>query len=240
MKIIVRLHIFCVLFSMILPPASCALPDEQGKVFHVILESSRTYMDYTRKNVGEYWITKEKMNRTRGNTVMIVREDLKLRWTINLSAKTYFEIPFERSKKEHERKGLYTFGIDYEPLFEWEECKSDTQTINGFHCHLVKLNGEADFATTRITLWISDDQTSTHAGKLNDIILNSLSNRDEMTKVVEVLKRFSHPLLVKLDEVCENAIARTMSVTLTVTEAGMITQPPGIFDLPDDLTKSIN
>ncbi|MEI6456489.1 MAG: hypothetical protein WCO93_09390, partial [bacterium] len=196
--------------------------------------------DHTRKAKSEFWISKDKMNRTRGNMIYIVREDLKLKWSVNLSQKTYYEFPDQKEKREKERKGLYTYGINYEPQFEWKESKPDTQTVNGFRCHLVRLNGEADFAGTKIAIWICDDHTYPNAGKLNDLLLNSLSNKDEMIKVVEILKRYSQPLLVKLDEVCENAIAPTMSVTLTISEAGEIVAPPGIFNLPEGLTKSVN
>jgi len=228
------------IFFLLSPVPILCYAGEPAKVLHATLESSRTFNEYTRKSKSEYWIDHDHLYRARNQSIMILRNDLKLQWIIDTVQKTYFEYSLEKERQPRQKEDMHTVGENYDPIFYWVQTGLGHQNINGFDCEGIQLDGDADFAETRIRLWICTLPDLAFSGQMNDFMLNSLQNSDEMKKVVVTLKKYRHPLLVRMEEICEEPISSKISLILTVTGAENIVPPAGIFDLPGNLKKQEN
>ena len=80
------------------------LASEPGTILHARLDSSRTYMGYTRENKSELWIAKDKLFRVRRNSIFISRQDLKVQWVIDTAKMTYTEYPIQKERNIKSKK----------------------------------------------------------------------------------------------------------------------------------------
>ncbi len=225
------------LLILIVGSSEILLAIEPGKILHARLESSRTYMGYTRENKSELWIAKDKLFRVRRNSIFISRQDLKVQWVIDTAKMTYTEYPMQKERNIKSKEDIHTFGQDYEPRFDWTLSKLPQTVINGFDCDGIVLQGVDDFAYTEITLWICIKSDLEKPGLINDLLLNSLNTMDEIKKVIRVLKTYENPLLVKIEEQIENPISPTVKLSMSLTTAEKAIPPAGIFELPKNLKK---
>ena len=228
---------FTMLLILMVGSSDMLLAREPGKILHAGLESSRTYMGYTRENKSEFWIGKDKLYRGRRNSIFISRQDLKVRWVIDTAKMTYTEYPIEKERNINPKEDIHTFGQNYEPRFDWILSELPKTVINGFDCDGILLQGIDDFADTRITLWICEKSDLEKPGLINDLLLNSLYTMDEKEKVIRVLKTYKNPLLVKMEEQIDNPISPELRLSVSLTTAENTIPPAGIFELPKNLKK---
>ena len=115
---------------------------------HLVIETSRTYMDHTIKYTEEYWLADDKIYQKRNHRIFITRDDLGLVWSIDTKEKTYSERKIEiqsgleqepedkSDQQEVQKEDIHNLGFHYEPDYDWEIKETDeVKEINGFPCH---------------------------------------------------------------------------------------------------------
>ncbi len=235
---------FCIIFL-----SRTSASDVHSDV-HVVIETSRTYMDHTTKFTDEYWLTDDKIYQKRNNRVYITRKDLKLIWSIDSKEKTYSGRKIEDQSNLEKKKGskskqkeiqkadIHDLGFHYEPDYEWEIKETDeTKDINGFPCRLFLAEGQADFAEIILKFWICTEIQLPGAAEYHGFLMEELEGDVEQEPVLETLKKYKNSFPVYQEQIIENAISPTLHyetclITLEITDA-----PQSIYDLPQGIKK---
>ena len=207
---------------------------------HATIENSRTYMDYTRTYVFEYWLTDIKSYIQRDNAVWITRKDLGLTWQIDLDERTYTEEKIKKNtgSKRSKVQDIHTLGMDYEPQYDWTvKDTGDTKNINGFPCRLFAASGDADFSEISLKFWICIEGQAYNRDEYRTFVLEQLKNDGRLKPLYGTLKKFKHSFPVLREENIESPIAPKMTRVVKVTKLERTDAPPKIYDLPEGLRK---
>lgn len=224
--------------------------DSEATDIHLVLETSRAYMDHSIKYTDEYWLTDNKVYQKRNHRVFITRKDLGLIWSIDSRKKTYserkIEIPSDlekdseekSEKKEVQKADIHSLGFHYEPEYDWEIKETDeVKDINDISCRLFIAEGDADFSEINMKFCISTESEFPGAAELHDFILEQLEGDIEQEPVLETLKKYDNSFPVNQEKTVERAIAATLRYEINLIMLEMAEAPEGIYDLPPDLEK---
>lgn len=210
---------------------------------HAVVESSRTYMDFTRKYTNEYWIAKDKTCRKADTFIWITRKDLGLMWSINLRDNSYMEEKITPPKKPGQaplkkQLDIHTLGWEYNPEYDWSIKKTgEKKDINGIPCELVTAQGEADFSEISLNLWLARDAKIPGSVELYNLTIDALRGDMQRGAIVEVLMKFKDRAPIHRIEIIENPIAPTIRQESQVKKLEKTEPPPKIYELPEGLKK---
>jgi len=229
-----------------------SLQDPQPVGLHFVIERDFIYMAATRTLRSEHWISGDKAYQKLGDMVVITRKDLGVRWVVNSAAKTYTERPLKvaGSPSGQEKasvvpgassvqEDLRTAGFRYEPVYDWTITETgEAQNLNGRSCSKVTALGDADYAESKLVLWLCPREGSDSIGDSNTAVLD-LIRSDSIRKLVEEqLAKRGNPILMSFEENTEPAIAPTTIVRIRIKTLESAPVPAGLFDLPAGVQKS--
>lgn len=210
---------------------------------HAVIDTSRTYMDFTRKYTNEYWIAKDKTYRKADTFIWITRKDLGLAWSINLRDNSYIEekitTPEKSAQAPSEKEvDIHTLGWEYKPQYYWSIKETgEKKDINGIRCELVTAHGEADFSEISLDVWLVTEANIPGSAELYDLTVDALKGDMVRSAIVEVLMKFKNRAPIHRIEIIENPIAPTIRQESQVKTLEKTEPPPKIYELPDGLKK---
>jgi hypothetical protein len=216
--------------------ASLALADD-----HIVQESSRTYMGRTTPpRPSEVWMGEDKVCIKDGVVIIIIRHDLKKRWTIIAPLKKYLEedlgVPSGPMPQEEKPFRIQEFGFNYEPSYGWTIKKADeVETIDGRKCRKIVAQGEADYAEEVREMWVSED-VPINFKRYYDLVTKP--NLDpQWLKIYEATPELKSGLVVKSVSTSEPPIAPTIVMVTKLVKAEIAPPPPNIYEVPEGMQK---
>jgi hypothetical protein len=226
-------------FPLLLLPflASAFVPLAYAGDIHAVVEGSRTYMDFTRKTVNEYWLSGEKIYRKAETYLFITRKDLGVEWSVNLKDNTYYERKIEAEEPfAPEKEDIHTLGWEYNPQYDWDIRETgEAKDINGYSCQHVVARGDADFSEITLHLWLARDVpgTADYVQYMAEQLKLDMLRR----AIGEILSKFKDRLPLEREEIIESPIAPTMRNVAKITKFETSDPPPNIYELPQGAKK---
>ena len=228
---------------VILAAAACsaAMAGPVGADYHIVTESSRTYMGRTTPpRATETWLRDGAVAIRSPGATTIIRIDLKKRWTIVDRNKKYFEEPLEAPAPAPSaaKIRIQEMGFDYEPVFTWTVTETgDTRTIGGLACRKVVAQGEADYAEERREMWVAGSATIDI-----DRYRALMIDRDSDPTMAQLSRQslvLRSGIAVETTTVRTPPIAPEMTWVFRVTKVeGGVTPPAGMYEIPPGYTRA--
>jgi hypothetical protein len=205
---------------------------------HVVIEQVRAGMGMRfPARVTEFWLNGASVCTVTGRFIIIDRHDLKKRWTISPQTKRYFEQPITPPVEQKKQPvTIQHAGWDYEPVYDWSVTESQqTDTVCGIFCRLVVAEGDADYSSTSVQLWVSD-KVAVDAERFHERVTSSSTdfNWASLVKVHPALKKL---FIVKSVNKIDRPIGPAMSYETTVTKVENIAPPPNRYEIPEGFQK---
>ncbi len=217
-------------------PAAMALADD-----HIVQESSRTYMGRTTPpRTSEVWMGEDKVCIKDGVVIIIIRYDLKKRWTVIVPQKKYLEedlgTPSGPKPQEEKPFRIQEYGFNYEPSYGWTLKKAaETETIDGRKCRKIVAQGDADYAEEVREMWVSED-VPINFKRYYDLVTKP--NLDaKWLKIYEGTPELKSGLVVKSVYTSELPIAPTIVMVTKLVKAEIAPPPPNIYEVPEGMQK---
>jgi hypothetical protein len=203
---------------------ACALmgaADLPGGDLHLVLDASSARMGRARTSQVEHWIGADRRARKEGEALRIVRQDQGVAWSVNLGTRSYTERPADAPEPARSRRAepverptnqpadMRTLGYDfYVPKYDWEvKPASGTKTIAGCLCSGLLLDGDAEYADLRLTVWVCPAATDPQPERISETVLASLDDKATRTAVLSaVRKAFPKGAVFGFEAVQEDAI----------------------------------
>ena len=230
-------------FVLMLAPAAVATRAD----LHLVLETSRTRMDYVQTETIEHWIGPDRQYTRQGNTARIVRRDLGVSWMIDIPRQGYIESPIRPQPPRTSQPSaaevpeaapdLRTLGFGTSVTeYDWAVRETvETRTIGGCPCRGFVADGDADFDELLVTFWICPRAPVADPQRVSDHLLARIRQDDERRTVAEVLGRFDRGALLAVEEVQNPGTGfPSLSKTTVVTFEERV-PPDGIYDLPPEV-----
>ncbi|MGB2869958.1 MAG: hypothetical protein WBD36_16030 [Bacteroidota bacterium] len=206
---------------------------------HVVVQRARSGMGIRfPQTVTEVWISDSATCVNAGRFVTIERYDLRKRWRLAPQKKQYFEEPLVSSKKKNVEidTSIQRKGWEYEPAYEWLVTESQRQdVVNGFHCSLMIVDGDADYSTDSLEIWLTDE-VPIDIKRFNERMV-SASVYFDWRKVVPAGPSLKKSFIMKcLDKQIPPIGAEMISESQVKTvENG--TPPSNIYEIPEGFQK---
>jgi len=201
---------------------------------HVVIEQkiARMGMRYPAR-VSEVWLSGTSTCTVAGRFVIVERHDLKKRWTISPQTKRYLERaitpPVEQKKQP---VTIQHAGWDYEPVYDWTVTESELRdTVCGILCRLLVAEGDADYSSTSVQLWVSD-KVPVDCERFHERVTSSNTDFEwpSLVKVHPALKKlFIAKTLTKI----ERPISAAVSYETTMTRVESVAPPPNRYEIPE-------
>ena len=229
--------LFFILFFLLLIPWVAVLTAD----VHVKTETTRLYMDFETTYPNEVWLAEGKNYRKVRDRVFITREDLGVRWFIDLSKKTYFEVEMEPEAQEGPDKteeDIHTAAYSYNPEYDWKITDTgEEKEINGIRSRCFLAEGDADFAEIVSQYWICVDENIPGGREFRDYMLEQVKNDPQRPKLYDLMQKYEAGFPVYREDTIINAIAPTMFYKIKLLKLEMADAPPGIYDIPEGFKK---
>ena len=223
-----------VFFAYLIAPL--ALADD-----HVVQEMTRTYMGRTTPpRPSEVWMGEDKVCIKEGVIMIIMRYDLKKRWTIIVPLKKYLEedlaAPSGQKPQEEKPFRIQEYGFNYEPSYSWTIKKAaETETIDGRKCRKIIARGDADYAEEVREMWVSED-VPINFKRYFDLVTKP--NLDaQWQRIYEETPELRGGLVVKSVSTSEPPIAPTIVMVNKMVKAEIAPPPPNIYEVPEGMKK---
>jgi hypothetical protein len=208
---------------------------------HVVVQSTRIYMDQETKVTLEYWIAPDRSVRTSPGRATITRDDLGLVWNLDLNAKSYTESlirkpasPPPRPKPDM-RKLWQDF---YEPDYSWTiKDTGARKTVSGFDCREFRAAGEADFAEISAAYWVCLTPGLTGGKAFHDYFLGQYRGDSRLAALLKLLEENPEGFCALREEAVENSIAPATRVTTEMIRLEEAGAPPGTYEIPAGFRK---
>ncbi|MGE5359057.1 MAG: hypothetical protein ACM3NQ_08545 [Bacteroidales bacterium] len=223
----------CALLSMAISPPP---PD-----FHIVVESQFNYLSSTRTTVTETWIAQAKMATKVGTRLTIRREDLGVRWRVDLKAGTYTEEKIAPSPPPSAatEEDIHTAGYDYQAEYDWTTRESGRKsTIVGRPCREFVSSGEADYADASVKFWVCEPMAGVGTA-VNDAVLSPMRSASARKMVEETAARRGKAWVLGVEEMQEPPIAPTMVITVSLKAFETAPLPASAFELPANVKKAV-
>ncbi len=223
----------CWLSAMLLLPFPAPPSD-----LHVVFEYQFNYMSMKRATTTEMWTAPGRSAARVGDRLTIDREDLGVRWRVDVKAGTYVEdkISTAPSAPPVKREDIHTVGYDYyEPDYEWTVREVGSSMTSGRPCRDFVGAGDADYAEA--TVKFSLCQPIEGATFTNDAIVTQLRS-ESARKMIANAAVGQKAWVLKVEETQEPAVAGTIVVTIAIKTLETMPAPPGTFDLPANVKKA--
>lgn len=205
---------------------------------HVVIEQKilRVGMRYPAR-VSEVWLSGTSTCTVTGRLVIVERHDLQKRWTISPQTKRYLERPITPPVEQKKQPvSIQHAGWDYEPVYDWTVTESEqTDTISGIFCRLLVAEGDADYSSTSVQLWVSDN-LPVDCARFHERITSSSTDFDwpGLVKVHPALKKL---FIVKTLTRIERPIGTAASYETTIKRVESVAPPPNRYELPEGFQK---
>ena len=223
-------------FLLLIPLTSVFAAD-----VHVKTETTRLYMDFETTYPNEVWIAEGKAYRKARDRVFITREDLGVRWFIDLAKKTYIEVeikPEEQEGQEDREEDIHTVGLFYYPEYDWEiKDTGEEKEIKGIRTRCFLAEGDADFAEIQSQYWICVDENIQGGREFRDYMLEQVKNDPQRPKLYDVMLKYAAGFPVYREDTIINAIAPTMYFKIKLLKLETAEAPPGIYEIPEGFKK---
>ncbi len=206
---------------------------------HLLVESQFVYLSAVRTTTIETWIAQGKTASRLGDRLTIRREDLAVRWRIDLKAGTYTEDKLTPAGPPLPPKpDIHTAGYDYEPEFDWVTREGGQEmTIAGRPCAQFVSTGDADYAEATVKFWVCEPIPGvSHA--VNDSMLSSMRSQSARKMVLETAAKRGKGWVLAVEETQEPAIAPTLTMKITAKTLEAAPLPPETFELPANVKKA--
>jgi len=222
--------------------AGLALPaSSPPSDLHLVVESQFNYLASVRTTTTDMWMSTGRRTAKIGETITIRREDLGIRWRINLKAGTYTEEKIEPPSPPPPpaKEDIHTVGQNYyEPEFDWTLSDSGQKTtIAGRPCRQFLAAGDADYAESTVKFWVCEPIAGiTHP--VNDAVISQMRNQSARKMVEQATAKQGSAWVLGIEETQEHSIAPTMVITVSVKTLDATAAPPGTFELPANAKKA--
>jgi hypothetical protein len=209
---------------------------------HIIREQTRTYAGNTSSpRRSEIWVGESKVYISSGNTVTIMRYDLKKYWTILPAQKRYFEEPLgagsQPAAKELKPERIQTVGFGYQPEYDWIiRDPRRSEIVDGKHCRLVILEGVADYARELREIWVTRDTDVDGKRYFQQVLKPGLDPK--LAAVYEKSPVLRNGSVVRSRTVTEPAIAPPGILESRIVNMEAAPPPAGIYDIPAGFRKA--
>jgi hypothetical protein len=222
------------LWAMVSLPVPPPAPD-----VHLIVESQFNYLSSVRTTTMEIWSTQGKMASKLGDRLTIRREDLGVRWRVDLKAGTYTEEKIEPPPAaEPPKEDIHTAGYDYEAEYDWTTRETGQKTtIVGRSCRQFVSAGDADYAEATVRFWLCDPVAGVTSA-VNDAVLSSMRSPSARKMSSEFAAKRRKAWVLGVEEMQEPPIAPRMIITVSVKTLDTAPLPPATFDLPANVKKA--
>ena len=204
---------------------------------HVVVVRTRSGMGIRFPGMTtEIWISDSATYVNEGRFVMVERYDLGKRWRIAPQKKLYFEEPLVSSKKKTVEidTSIQHKGWEYEPVYEWILTEGQQQdVVNGFRCRLVIADGDAEYSTDSLEIWLTDE-VPIDIKRFNERMVSVYLDWKKVGRAGLALKK---SFVIKcLDKQLPPIGSEMVSESLIKTvEKG--TPPPNIYAIPEGFEK---
>ncbi len=208
---------------------------------HVVQELTRTYMGRTTPpRASEVWMGEDKVCYKEGVVVIILRYDLKKRWTIIVPQKKYLEedLGAAAAPKPPETKPfrIQEYGFDYEPSYAWTVKKSEeTETIDGRKCRKVVAQGDAEYSEEIREMWVTPDVPINFQRYYELVTKPNLD--PQWLKIYEETPELKSGLVIKSVYTSEPPIAPTIVIVTKLVKAEIAPPPANIYEVPEGMQR---
>ncbi len=207
---------------------------------HLLVESQFNYLSSVRTTTVETWSSQGKTATKLGDRLTIRREDLGVRWRVDLKAGTYIEdkLPPTAPAPDPRKEDIHTAGYDYEPEFDWTTRETgEKSAIAGQPCRQFVANGDADYAESTVKFWVCEPITGvTYA--MNDAVLGMMRSDDARKMVVQTATKLGRGWVLGVEETQQPPIAPTLVMTISVKTIEATPLPATTFELPPNVKKA--
>ena len=214
---------------------------------HLVLETSRTRLDFVQNETVEHWIGSDRQYTRQGNTARIVRRDLGVNWMIDIPRRGYVESPIRpqppraseppavaapKPAPDIRKAGFLTDAAE----FDWAvgEVK-ETRLVGGCRCRGFVADGDAEFDEILVSFWVCPDPRIADPRRVSDLLLASIRQEDERRAITDVLGRFDGGALMAVEERRKPGIGVPLVTKSTVIAVEERVPPDGIYDLPPEV-----
>ena len=224
-------HTFIATLSLAVMTFSAASADD-----HVIVEWTRSGMGgrYPSRST-EIWMNETSVYVKGPRIVAIERYDLRKRWRISVEKKRYMEDSLTTAVEQKSVKdtvAIQRAGWNYEPEYEWIVKETQREEVIGDQrCKLIVAEGDADYASESIELWVTES-APVNIARFNERVTSRTVDFDwqNLLKLDPALKKW---FIVKSVDKRNPAIAQESSYETKVTKLEAAAPPPKIYEVPD-------
>lgn len=208
---------------------------------HVVFERQFNFLASVRTTTTEWWFAPAKSALKQGDRLTIRRDDLGVRWRIDLKAGTYIEekIAPPPPPAPPAKEDIHTVGQDhYEPEYDWSVRENGLKTtIAGRACRQFVATGEADYAEATVKFWVCEPIGGI-SYPINDGLISQLSSESARKMVGETALKHGKAWVLGIEETQELSISPTLTITVSVKTLEATQAPAGTFDLPANVKKA--
>ena len=206
---------------------------------HLLVESQFNYLSSVRTTTVVTWSTQGKTATKIGDRLTIRREDLGVRWRVDLKAGTYTEEKIEPPPAAKPPKDdIHTAGYNYEAEYDWTTRQSGRKTaIAGRPCREFVSDGDADYAQATVKFWVCDPVPGVSFA-VSDSVLGMMRNDSSRRMVAETAAKRGKTWVLGVEEMQEPPIAPKMIVAVSVKTLDTTPLPATTFELPANVKKA--
>lgn len=228
-------HTFIATLSLAVMPFSAVSADD-----HVVVEWTRSGMGgrYPSRST-EIWMNETSVYVKGTRIVAIERYDLRKRWRFSLEKKRYMEDSLTTAVEQKSVKdtvAIQRAGWNYEPEYEWIVKETQQEEVIGDQrCKLIVAEGDADYASESIELWVTEN-APVNIARFNERVTSRTVDFDwqGLLKLSPALKKC---FIVKSVDKRNPAIAQESTSETKVTKLESTAPPPKIYEVPDGFQK---
>lgn len=216
---------------------------------HLVFKSKMIFFGRERAMTWESWAGEGKRYRKTRQGIVIVRNDLGLRWILDPGAKTFTEMllavdsqavknaPREPDRK-NEKEDLRFAGQDYVPVFEWKIGDAEaTETRQGLECRRHRLIGDADYSHVELIVWVAVRGKDKGLDFVPEILGAYRRNFDAGPAITGLLERYPEGGIADLQATLELPFGSDMLFSVGIESLEESAAPAGIYEIPADFKK---
>ncbi len=218
------------------PPPLAQAPSD----LHVVFERQFNYMSSIRTTPTDWWVAPGKSATRSGDRLTIRRDDLGIRWRVDLKAATYEEAKIEAAPPAPaaDKEDIHTAGFNYEPDYEWQVSQTgQTSTLAGRPCRQFVASGDADYSEATVKFWLCEPIAGVNHAVTSQVT-GGLFSDSSRRMVIDTAAKQGNAWALGIEETLQPAISPTIVMTVTVKSLEAAAAPAGTFELPANVKKA--